>query len=54
MTKPSLDNYCREKDFTINLRFGLDYSKEENRDQITEMAINFMDLAPAINKIIGR
>jgi len=54
MTKPSLDSYCRGKDITINLRFGPDYSKEEKLDQKMEMAINFMDLAPAINKIIGK
>ena len=54
MTKPSLDGYCREKSIAINLRFGLDYSKEEKRDQIRETAINYMDLAPAINEIIGR
>ena len=54
MTKPSLDGYCREKDITINLRFGPDYSKKEERNQIAEMAINFMDLAPAINKIVGQ
>ena len=54
MTKPSLDSYCREKDISTDLRFGPDYSKEEKRDQKIEMAINFMDLAPEINKIIGR
>jgi hypothetical protein len=53
MTKPSLDSYCRKKDITINQRFGPDYSKKEERNQIAEMAINFMDLAPGINKIVG-
>ena len=54
MTKPSLDSYCRENSITINLRFGSDYSKEEKGDQIRETTVNFMDLAPAINKIIGK
>ena len=52
MTKPSLDSYCREKDITINLRFGLDYSKDELHDQKKETAVNFMDLAPEFEKIL--
>jgi hypothetical protein len=54
MTKPSLDSYCREKDITINQRFGPDYSNEEKDDQTTEMALDFMDLAPEIDRILSR
>ena len=54
MTKPSLDGYCRDKDITINLRFGPDYSQDKKPDKKMEMAVNFMDLAPAIDKFIGR
>ena len=53
MTKPSLDGYCREKDIAINLRFGPDFSRKEERDQTAAMAVNFMDLAPVIDKIVG-
>ena len=52
MTKPSLDSYCRENDITINLRFGLDYAKDERRDQKKEMTVNFMDLAFEFKKIL--
>ncbi len=53
MTKPSLDGYCRDKDIVIDLRFGPDYSRKEERNQTAAMAVNFMDLAPVINKIVG-
>jgi hypothetical protein len=52
MTKASLDSYCREKDITINLRFGLDYSKGETQDPKKELEIDFMDLAATIEKIV--
>jgi hypothetical protein len=54
MTKPSLDNYCREKDIAINLRFGLDYSRGEKKDPQKELQINFMDLATTIEEIVNR
>ena len=50
MTKASLDSYCREKGIVINLRFGLDYSK----DQKKELDINFMDLTTKIEEIVCR
>ena len=52
MTKPSLDSYCREKDITINLRFGRDYSKDERRDRKKEMAVNFMELTSEIENFL--
>ncbi len=50
MTKPSLDDYCRQMDIEIDLRFGLDYSLGEKKD----LQINFMDLAPTIEEIVKR
>ena len=54
MTKVSLDSYCRKKGIVINLRFGLDYSKGEKKDQKKELDVNFMDLASTIEAILGR
>jgi len=52
MTKPSLDDYCRRKNIMINLRFGVDYSKEENKDGQDEIQVNFMDLATTIEEMV--
>ena len=52
MTKSSLDSYCREKGIMINLRFGLDYSKGEKKDQQKDLDINFMDLTTKIEEIV--
>jgi 2-hydroxy-3-keto-5-methylthiopentenyl-1-phosphate phosphatase len=54
MTKPSLDEYCREKDIEIDLRFGLDYSRRERRNPQEESQVNFMDLATTIEEIVNR
>jgi len=54
MTKASLDSYCREKGIVINLRFGLDYSKGEKKDQQKELDINFMDLTTRVEEIVYR
>ena len=54
MTKASLDSYCREKGIVINLRFGLDYSKGEKKDQQKDLDINFMDLTAKIEEIVYR
>ena len=50
MTKASLDSYCREKDIAINLRFGLDYSKGDKKDQKKELGINYADLTDTISR----
>ena len=52
MTKPSLGNYCREKDVVINLRFGMNYSRDEQKDPSKELQINFMDLITTIEEIV--
>jgi hypothetical protein len=53
MIKPSLDNYCREKDIAINLRFGLDYTRHERTSLPQELRTNFMDLAEIIDEIVN-
>lgn len=54
MTKASLDSYCRKKGIVLNLRFGLDYSKSEIKDQKKELDINFMNLTTRIEEIVYR
>jgi len=53
MTKPSLEDYCRQKDIAVDLRFGLDYSRDAKKNTRKEMQINFMDLTNVIEKIVG-
>jgi len=54
MTKPTLDDYCRKKNIMINLRFGIDYTKDDKRDVRKEMQVNFMDLATTIEEVVDR
>jgi 2-hydroxy-3-keto-5-methylthiopentenyl-1-phosphate phosphatase len=54
MTKPSLDGYCRKKNIHIDLRFGLDYNRSEQKDRQEELQINFMELATTIKEIANR
>jgi hypothetical protein len=54
MTKPSLDAYCRNNDIEIDLRFGLDYTRTENKDPQNELQINFIDLATTIEEIVSK
>jgi len=54
MTKTTLADYCCHKNIKIDLRFGMDYSKEDSRNQQKEMQVNFMDLAPAIEEVVNR
>ena len=53
MTKPTLDDYCRKKNIMINLRFGIDYTKDDKRDGRKEMQVNFMDLVPTIEEVVN-
>jgi hypothetical protein len=53
MTKASLDSYCREQGFTINFRFGLDYSGGE-KDPEKEMDVDFRDLVTTIQEFVHR
>ena len=54
MIKPSLDNYCREKDIAINLRFGLDYTQGCGQDTQKELQIDFMNLTTTIEEIVNQ
>ena len=53
MTKATLDDYCRIKNIKINLRFGLDYTKDDKKDVKKEMQVNFMDLTTTIEAIVN-
>ena len=53
MTKPSLENYCRQKNIKINLRFGISHAEVQEINLEKEMQINFMDLASAIEDILS-
>lgn len=54
MTKPSLADYCRTKNIRIDLRFGIDFSKQDQHDVQDELQVNFMDLAPVIERFVNR
>ena len=53
MIKPSLDNYCRQKNIKINLRFGIDYTEVKEKNHQKEMQVNFGDLASIIEDILS-
>jgi hypothetical protein len=53
MTKPSLNDYCRDKNIVINRRFGLDYGEGEQEDRHKEMQIDYMDLVSTIEEIVN-
>jgi hypothetical protein len=50
MTKPSLEKFCRGKGIEINTRFGVMYAEGEKKDLKREMEVDFMELAPVIQK----
>ena len=54
MAKPSLKQYCRQKEITINTQFGPAYANGEARDLGKEMQVDFMDLAPIIEDLLNR
>ena len=54
MTKPSFDNYCREKDIAINLRFGPDYSNGGPYNLHKEMQVDFRDLTTTIAEVVNQ
>ena len=54
MTKSSLDEYCSKKNIEIDLRFGIDRTRDDKRNVREEMQVNFMDLATTIEDIINR
>lgn len=52
MTKATLAGYCRQKNIIIDLRFGINYAKDDRRDVRKEMQVDFMDLAPTIEALV--
>jgi hypothetical protein len=52
MTKPSLATYCIKKGITIGRRFGLVYGKDEARNVVKEMAVDFRDLIDPIEEVL--
>lgn len=52
MIKPSLEEYCLQKNININLQFGISYVKVKEKDHQKEMQINFMDLSSHIEDLI--
>ena len=54
MTKASLDEYCSKKNIEIDLRFGIDRTRDDKRNVREEMQVDFMDLATTIEDIINR
>jgi hypothetical protein len=53
MTKPSLENFCRNKGIEINMRFGVTYPEGEKRVTAREMEVDFMGLAPVIEEVVS-
>jgi hypothetical protein len=53
MTKPSLENFCRNKGIEINTRFGVSYFEGEKKDLVREMKVDFMGLVPVIEEVVA-
>jgi 2-hydroxy-3-keto-5-methylthiopentenyl-1-phosphate phosphatase len=53
MAKPSLTNYCIEKNIEINLLFGPAYRIGEERNGETEMLVDFMELRSVFESILA-
>ncbi|MEW6669908.1 MAG: hypothetical protein AB1512_32260 [Thermodesulfobacteriota bacterium] len=52
MTKPSLETYCETRGIRIDVRFGLCYPRGAARDPDREMQVDFMMLAPVIDRAL--
>ena len=52
MTKTTLADYCRKKNIMLDLRFGVNYTRDDTRDVRKEMQVNFMDLAATIEAVV--
>ena len=52
MTKASLSSYCREKDISVNFRFGLDYASGKGSNPGMESDIDFRDLIATIEEFL--
>ena len=54
MAKPSLRAYCREKGIEIDLLFGISYRQGQERNPEKELAVDFMELVPVIERALSR
>jgi hypothetical protein len=52
MIKPSLRNYCHNRDIPIRIQFGISYADGDRRNKQKEMQINFKDLVPLIEDFL--
>jgi 2-hydroxy-3-keto-5-methylthiopentenyl-1-phosphate phosphatase len=53
MTKGSLHSYCNSRAIKIDALFGLNYDHGGERDPDKEMGVDFMALAPILEKRLG-
>ena len=53
MTKPSLTDYCQERQIGIDIHFGLRYESGEKRRPEEEMKFNFRELVPMIETVMA-
>jgi len=53
MAKPSLQDYCKVRDITIDAYFGIRYEPGEDRSVQKEMEFDFMELRPLIESRIS-
>lgn len=54
MTKPSLEVYCESRGISMDVRFGLCYPRRAPRDLGREMQVDFMALAPVIERALQK
>ena len=52
MTKVSLSDFCADRDILIDVFFGCSYRPGETKDLSKEMAVDFRDLIPIIERAI--
>jgi hypothetical protein len=53
MAKPSLTNYCINKNIEIHLLFGPAYRIGEERNGETEILVDFMELSSVFESILA-
>ena len=53
MTKPSLENYCESRGFSIDLHHGLSYSEDAKRNLQKEMQTDFSELSFRIAEFLN-
>jgi hypothetical protein len=53
MTKPSLQQYCRDRGIRIDHTFGHTYAPGESKSRENEMSYSFMEISEKIKAVIG-